>query len=1055
MASKKTEAQVEFKANASGFNKGIREMDQSLNTLRKELKLNSTELKGNADDVELLGKRHDILQNEHDKSKAKVDALSDRLNEAKELFDENSNEVRLLNNQLLDAQNVFQGVKNELTQVDNKLNNLENGLSETKQEMKNVDNSTEQLSDGFTTMKGAIADLIADGVQQLSGALKDLVVDSDTAYSNFQAQTGSSTKEMEQFEGAIEEIYSKNYGESINDIANAMAQVKQQTQETDPSNLQKMTENALMLRDTFDMDVQESMRAVNMLMNQFGITGDEAFNLIVQGTQAGLNKNGDFLDSLNEYSVHYKQLGMDADEFITSLILGTENGAFSVDKVGDAMKEFGIRVKDTSNTTTEAFELIGLDADKMREQFAKGGDSAKSAMNQTMEALINLEDPIKRNQAGVNLFGSMWEDLGEDVLNGATSVDYYTDRVDSSKNSMEELTDIKMDNITSELGEISRQLQQDFLIPIGEELLPVLKEGLTWLKDNLNWLLPVIEGIGIAIATYFVVSKFMSFIGVITQIINLVKTGTTVFGALNAVMAINPIFLIISAVVGLIAVFVLLWNKCDGFREFWINLWEKIKEVASTVWEAIKGFFSSAWDFIKGVWESAKTWFSDLWNGIKETASNLWEGVKTAWSNFTSWINDNIIQPVIGFFQSLWEGIKAVWDGICLGIEIAIKLIASILDAAFQIITLPFMFIWENCKEYVFSAWEWIKEKVSSGINTVKEVITIVFTTIKDFFVSVWDGIKNIFTTVWNAIYNFIAPIVSKIFTAVSTTFNKIKNTISTVFNTVKTFITNVWNTITSFVSEIVTKIATKITQKFNEIKTTISEIFNKIKSTVSNVWTTIKTTISNLITSAKDKVSSVVTGIKDKVVNTFNTVKDKVTSTFNKVKEGITKPVEKARDTVKGIVDKIKGFFDFEFKLPKIKTPKFGITPKGWKLGDLLEGSIPKLSITWNKEGAIFRKPTLFDTRSGLQGVGEAGAEAVLPIEKLENWLNSGFSKVVNNNYYNSEKIERLIEVAEDILNKPTDIYMDRTKVGQAMAETNDNISGQRINFRNRGVIL
>ena len=886
---KKTQAQIEFKAVTSGFDSGIKSMDQSLTTLRKELNLNSAQLKENGDDVDLLAQRQELLQKESEASANKIDLLKNKLSEAERMFGSNSNEVRQLSNRLLDFQTTHQKIQNEIVQTDNKLNDLENGLSDVNQGMKKADDSTDNLSDGFTTMKGVVADLVADGIQALSGALKDLVVDSDTAMSSFQAQTGASTDEMKEFESAIENIYSNNFGESINDIANAMAEVKQQTKETDPSNLQKMTEHALTLRD---MDVKESMRAVNSLMNQFGLDGTEAFNLIVQGAQNGLNANDDLLDTINEYSVQFKNAGYSADDMLNMLYNGAETGTWSIDKLGDAVKEMNIRFSDgtVSDALKENQKALGLtkkEVSDLTTEFNKGGENSKQAIQKVIDSIMSVEDETERYKLGVSVFGTMWEDLGAETISSLMST---KGEITSTKQSMEELTQVKYDNITSELSEIGRTIKMDILVPIGEELLPILKDGLSWLKDNLNWLLPTITGIGIALATYFVVSKFMSFIGVITQIINLVKTGTTVMGALNTVMALNPIALIVGAVVGLIAVFVLLWNKCDGFREFWINLWETIKNALSV-------------------------------------------------------------------------------------------------------------------------AWEWIKEKVSIGVNFVSDIITTVFTAIKNFFSTVWEAIKNVVTTVWNAIINFITPVINTIKDVITNVFNAIKNTITTIFNGIKTFASNVWE----------------------GIKTVI---INPIK----NAFNTVKTTVGN---------------IKDNVVNTFNNVKEKVTSVFNKVKEAIWKPVESAKEKVKGIVDKIKGFFDFEFKLPKIKTPKFSITPKGWKIGDLLDGSIPKLGITWNAKGGIFKKPTILNSNNGLQGVSEAGAEAILPLQRLEDWINNGFSRIINNNYYASEKIERLIEVAEDILNKSSDVYINKEKVGQVMAETNDNISGQRVNFKRRGVIM
>lgn len=137
-----------------------------------------------------------------------------------------------------------------------------------------------------------------------------------------------------------------------------------------------------------------------------------------------------------------------------------------------------------------------------------------------------------------------------------------------------------------------------------------------------------------------------------------------------------------------------------------------------------------------------------------------------------------------------------------------------------------------------------------------------------------------------------------------------------------------------------------------------------------------------------RNKVNSFIEKIKNGLKNGFEAAKNAVVNTFQKLKEGITKPVEAAKTIISNIVEKIKGFFKFEWSLPKLKVPKFSITPSGWSVGDLLKGSIPKLGITWNAQGGVFEKPTLFGYGNSLQGLGEAGAEAVVPLEKNTQWL-------------------------------------------------------------------
>ena len=229
------------------------------------------------------------------------------------------------------------------------------------------------------------------------------------ATDSFVASTGVATEKTEQYEQVLGNIYKNNYGEDFQDIADSMAQVKTQLGEINDTELQNVTEDALALRDTFGFEVNESVRAAKMLMDQFGISSSEAYNLIAQGAQQGLDKNGDLLDSINEYSVHFKQNGLDAEEMFNVFKAGADSGAFSIDKIGDAIKEMGIRMKDGS--ADEALKSMNLNARELEAAFAEGGDKGTKAFLQIADGLANIKDPLEQNKVGVALFGTMWEDL--------------------------------------------------------------------------------------------------------------------------------------------------------------------------------------------------------------------------------------------------------------------------------------------------------------------------------------------------------------------------------------------------------------------------------------------------------------------------------------------------------------------------------------------------------------------------------------------------------------------------------------------------------------------
>lgn len=604
------------------------------------------------------------IKNESSQSKSALSNLSQTISKQEEElaglktaysnavleYGETSDEAQDLAKQIATLSGDLSTNKKAMSEATAAADNLDKSLGE-------VDKSAEAAEGGFTVMKGAIANLIADGVKQLASAtvdaMKTVVLETDKTYDNFQAQTGASTSEMKKFKEEINGIYKAGLGESLQDVADAMAEVKQQTKETDPSKLKELTANAIVLRDTFGMDVKESMRAVNMLMEQFGITGEEAYNLISQGAQQGLDKNGDLLDTINEYGVHYKQLGYSADEFFNSLKNGTDAGTFSVDKLGDAMKEFGIRTKDTANTTQEGFSLLGYsagtsgeqisktkdeiakleknlkyakaeqegfnsktsdltkmkNADKVKEyseqlktakenlkamsksskdssgsiadlqeRFVAGGDTAKKATQEVLEKLMKMDDKVTQNQIGVDLFGTMWEDLG---IEGVKALMNTNGKLDMTKKSMEELKQIKYDNVATEFSKIGRTLTMDFITPLGEKAIPYVQKFEDFIITHMDETVTTIKTVGTAMAAIFVVNKVAAFTQSIltlqtayTTLKNSTVATTAAQKALNLVQMANPVGLAIAGVGALAAGFVALANKMSNSTSQWEELTE-------------------------------------------------------------------------------------------------------------------------------------------------------------------------------------------------------------------------------------------------------------------------------------------------------------------------------------------------------------------------------------------------------------------------------------------------------------------------------------------------
>lgn len=512
-----------------------------------------------------LKAKEDESKTSSEKLKAEIESQSQKVDELKQSYinavleqGKNSESAKALKEELLKLSTSLSDNKEKYASAKSK-------AEEYAGDLKDVGDNAENLDGSFTVAKGAMSTFVADGVEVVLNKLKEMVTDIgsvETAYNNFSNQTGIQGKELQKYKGVLDELYDDGMGESYEDLSDVLSKIVQTTKETDPSKIKELAKNAIVLRDTFDFDVQESMRAVNMLMDQFGVSGEEAFNLIAQGVQNGLNKNDDLLDSINEYSVHYKQLGYNADEFFNSLENGTKSGTFSVDKLGDAMKEFGIRTKDTATSTDEGFQLVGLNAKKMRKEFAKGGKSAQSATKKTLKALFSMNDQVKQNQAGVDLFGTMWEDLGIDGVKALMNVN---GQADKTKKSMQKINDVAYDDVDSELKVLYRTVQTKLIKPILKDFLPDVEDGIEWTIDNLPRIGTIAKTVGGYLLSIFIGKKVSSFS---TQITNLITTFSTLRSTteglttaqklLNIAQSSNPIGAIVTIAGTLVTTFITL-----------------------------------------------------------------------------------------------------------------------------------------------------------------------------------------------------------------------------------------------------------------------------------------------------------------------------------------------------------------------------------------------------------------------------------------------------------------------------------------------------------------
>lgn len=556
--------------------------------------------------------------------------------------------------------------------------------------------------------------------------------------------------------------------------------------------------------------------------------------------------------------------GAEGGTHLRNIILSLQN---PTDKAATQMEALGVSVYDSEGNMRSMNDILG--------------DLNTSMEGMTSEDKANIISTIfnKTDLSSVNALlantGSTWDSLQSSIENSAGAA--------------QQMADAQLDNLQGQLTLLKSALE-GLAISFGQLLMPALKSIVGAVQKVVDWLNSLDEGTKKVIVTValvagalgpvlIVVGKVISAVGTIMTIVpkiaGVINTVKTAFMALNATMLANPIVLIVAAIVALIAIFVVLWNKCEGFRNFWKGLWEGIKNIVSTVVEALKGFFTGVIDFVKNNWQGLLLMLVNPFAGAFKLLYDNCEG-------FRNFIN--------GILEKIKTALTNAWTAITTGIQTAWNAISSF-----------FTTIWEGIKTIFSTVLEAIKTAITTYINAYKTVITTVF-----------NAIKTVVTTVWNAIKTAIDTVLNAIKTAMTTAWNAIKTTVTTVVNAIKTVITTVWNAIKIAITTVMNTIKSTISSIWNGIKSTISGIVNGIKSTVSTVFnnmlSAIKSTVGKIASSIKSGFQTAISFITSLPSQALQWGKDMIMGIVN----GIKSCINAVGDAVKSVADKIKSFRHF-----------------------------------------------------------------------------------------------------------------------------------------------
>lgn len=862
-----------------GLNGEIKSTQTALKDVEKLLKMDP----GN---TELLAQKEKLLAQAVDETKQKLETLKTAAEQAN---------TALANGDI--SQEQYDALQREIVETEQKLRSLETQANQSATAVQKIAATGESLKTTGDNISNAGKKLlpVTAAVTGLGTASVTTAANFESSMSQVQATMGITKDSMSTLDGqsvntmdALSNL-AKEMGASTAfsatecaEALNYLALAGYSTQEmadTLPTVLNLAAAGGIDLASASDM-VTDAMSALGMetaeadtMVDQMAKTASTTNTSVAQlgegiltiGATAKSIRGGTAeLNTALGILANNGIKGAEGGTHLRNIILSLQN---PTDKAAAQMEALGVSVYDSEGNMRSMNDILG--------------DLNTSMEGMTSEDKANIISTIfnKTDLSSVNALlantGSTWDSLQSSIENSAGAA--------------QQMADTQLDNLQGQLTLLKSALE-GLAISFGQLLMPALKSIVGAVQKVVDWLNSLDEGTKKVIVTValvagalgpvlIVVGKVISAVGTIMTIIpklgGALKAVQGAMVAFNAVCAANPYVLIVAAIVALIAIFVVLWNKCEGFRNFWKGLWEGIKNIVSIVVEALKGFFTGVIDFVKNNWQGLLLMLVNPFAGAFKLLYDNCEG-------FRNFIN--------GILEKIKTALTNAWTAITTGIQTAWNAISSF-----------FTTIWEGIKNIFTTVLGAIKTAITTYINAYKLVITTVF-----------NAIKTVITTIWNAISTFFTTILNAIKTTFTTVWNAIKTAVTTVVNAIKTVITTVWNAIKTAITTVMNTIKTTISTLWNGIKSTITTIVNGIKTTVSTVFTNIlnaiKNTVGKIASTIKSGFQTAISYITSLPSQALKWGKDMVMGIVN----GIKSCLGAVGDAVKSVADKIKAFLHF-----------------------------------------------------------------------------------------------------------------------------------------------
>ncbi|KMQ27670.1 MULTISPECIES: phage tail tape measure protein [Bacillus] len=747
------------------------------------------------------------------------------------------------------------------------------------------------------------------------------------------------------------------------------------------------------------IDFTELIQEVNEIGNELGMTQEGALTLTNALLKVGFPPEQ--LDIIAEYGGQLTRAGYNAEEVQAIMEAGVETGTWNIDNLLDGLKEGRIKAAEfgqgVDKAMKEALEGTNISAEQLEkwgQAVANGGREGSEAMTQIAQALSEVEDETKRNELGVKLFGTMYEDQGQNIINTLLGAKEKT--IDFKKN-QDQLNDSikKMDSDPAVKFQKAMQDLQVALKPVLSVVADVITKFAEWISNNPK-LAATLAAVAVAIGVISgAILALAPIVSVIMSIVGVVASALGVATAVAAgIVAIIPI--IIAAIV---ALGVVIYQNWESIKQWTIDTFNFIGEYLSNLWGGIVETTSS---WLSSLVESVSSWWSSLVDSTTTWLSSMVETASTYWSSLvetaSSWLS-SLVETAVGwlsslvetasswwstlvetasqFFMQLFQKWQEIWNSILTFLDPIISAISVVLEAGWLLIQAGAQIAWALISQYIIQpiqeAYNWVSAKIG-------ELVTWLGTQ--------WEIAKAMAQIAWGLFKQYIIQPVQEAWTIVKQKFSDLVSWLSSQWELAKSYTLMAWNLVKQYVIQPVQELWNTTKQKLADLANWILSNWESIKSYTLTAWNLVKQYVIQPVTDAYNQAKQKFTDLYNSAREKFDSVKSAAQEKFEAAKRFIIDPIRDAVGKVEEFIGKIKGFFtNLKLKIPKPEMPPLPHFSLQTSTKNVLgkDISYPSgINIDWRAKGGIFTKPTIFGMMGGnLQGAGEAGPEAVLPLNK------------------------------------------------------------------------